>query len=87
LHDDLATRRPEKHGIRAIEDSLGTIQAELLRANAALEDALKTKARADAEQEIQAQALQSSPAQSDLEQRLLRLTTKTSEAGDALRAA
>ena len=87
LRDGIATRRPQKRGLRAIEENLGTLQADLLRADAALEEALKAKALADAAQDVQAQALQSSAPQNDELEGLQLLTAKTAESGDTLRIA
>jgi len=87
LRDGIATRRPDKRGIRAIEESLGDLQADLLRADAALEEALKAKALADATKDIAARTLQSTSLYDDATERLQLLTGKTEEAGVALRAA
>jgi CRP-like cAMP-binding protein len=87
LRDGIATRRPDKRGIRAIEESLGDLQADLLRADAALEDALKTKALADATKDVAARTLQSTSLYDDATERLQLLTSKTDDAGVALRTA
>lgn len=87
LRAGIATRRPEKRGMRAIEKSLGELQTNLLRADAALEEALKAKALADAEQEIETRALHLEGAHKEVTECAELLSRKPAQADDDLRAA
>ena len=87
LRDGIALRRPQEGGIRAIEENLGMLQAELLRANAELDEAVKAKALAEAEHDVEAHGLNLSPAQTHVANRLRTLINQTKESGEALDAA